>query len=88
MLKIRNPWGKFEWNGAFSDKSPLWTPQLKQELGVTAKDDGIFWMTLEDFIKDFEGIGILEIIPGAISNGVHVDLTNKSNLTMARLGVR
>lgn len=51
IVQIRNPWGKFEWNGAFSDNSPLWTDQLKRQLNVTTEDDGIFWMRLEDFTK-------------------------------------
>jgi len=25
LLKIRNPWGHFEWEGDWSDKSDLWT---------------------------------------------------------------
>ena len=33
LCKLRNPWGDHEWNGDWSDKSPLWTDQLKQEVG-------------------------------------------------------
>jgi hypothetical protein len=89
IVQIRNPWGKFEWKGDFSDSSPLWTPADKKRLGVDTSDDGVFWMKLEDFIKPFEGIGILEIIPGAISNGVHVDQSKtNTNLAMARLAVK
>lgn len=39
---------------------------------MQSSDDGIFWIRLEDFIKFYQGIGILEIIPGAISNAVLV----------------
>ena len=24
LVKIRNPWGQKEWNGDYSDDSPLW----------------------------------------------------------------
>ena len=29
LLKLRNPWGTGEWSGDWSDKSSLWTPQLR-----------------------------------------------------------
>ncbi len=33
LIKIRNPWGDFEWNGDWGDSSELWTPELEKELG-------------------------------------------------------
>ena len=29
LLKLRNPWGTGEWTGDWSDKSSLWTSQLR-----------------------------------------------------------
>jgi hypothetical protein len=46
--------GKIEWSGDWSDYSLLWTADLKEELGFTAKDDGTFWMCLVDFASRFE----------------------------------
>jgi len=53
LVQLRNPWGNFEWKGDFSDNSPSWTkfPGLKKQAGVQNKDDGIFFMTFEDYIK-------------------------------------
>lgn len=35
LLKLRNPWGTFEWKGAWSDGSKEWTahPAIKREVG-------------------------------------------------------
>ena len=54
LVKLRNPWGKFEWNGDFSDGSKLWADPIKQEVGFSNEDDGVFVMKLEDFMKYFE----------------------------------
>ena len=48
LVQLRNPWGKFEWNGDWSDDSSCWTEDLKQMVGWTSEDDGTFWMCFED----------------------------------------
>ena len=53
LLKLRNPWGSFEWQGDWGDKSSTWTPELKQQLNVVDADDGTFWMDFEDFKQYF-----------------------------------
>ena len=44
LVKLRNPWGSGEWTGDWSDKSNLWTPELKQKCGFKEGDDGIFFI--------------------------------------------
>lgn len=43
-------------------------------------------MPLEDFIRFFQGVGILEILPGAVTNGVVVN-QNKGNKSMLRMSL-
>jgi hypothetical protein len=58
LLKLRNPWGKGEWTGNWGDSSPLWNGKLKDEAGLVSGDDGVFFMTFEDFKDNFDGIVI------------------------------
>eukprot|EP00054_Salpingoeca_dolichothecata_P008770 m.49733 g.49733 ORF g.49733 m.49733 type:complete len:845 (+) comp17946_c0_seq3:46-2580(+) len=58
LLNLRNPWGRFEWNGDWSDSSPLWTAELREELKVSTADDGLFWMSFEDFLKYFASLNV------------------------------
>lgn len=53
IIKLRNPWGQFEWSGDWSDKSSKWTPQLKKQLGWSNANDGTFWMPLSSYVKYF-----------------------------------
>lgn len=50
LLKLRNPWGKGEWTGDWSDKSELWTPELRQTIGCTIEDDGTFFIPYENYL--------------------------------------
>jgi len=58
MIKIRNPWGHTEWTGDYSDESPKVTPELAEELSLVKENDGIFWMTLQDFKMFFDGFTV------------------------------
>jgi len=50
LLEIRNPMGKSEWTGDYSDYSDLWTPELKEAYGFDqVKNEGIFFMSLDDY---------------------------------------
>lgn len=50
---IRNPYGLKEWNGDWSDNSKLWTPELRKLTGSEAKEDGVFFIAFEDYMKFF-----------------------------------
>jgi hypothetical protein len=44
LLRLRNPWGRGEWSGAWSDGSAEWTEELQTILDYDFADDGTFWM--------------------------------------------
>jgi hypothetical protein len=54
LIKFRNPWGRGEWQGRWSDNSDLWTDELRTEVGAeTIEDDGTFWMCFDDVVQYF-----------------------------------
>jgi hypothetical protein len=56
LVKIRNPWGRTEWKGAWSDGSKEWTSEWLQRLNHQFGDDGIFWMTYKDMLSKYKYI--------------------------------
>jgi hypothetical protein len=56
LLKLRNPWGHTEWTGDWSDESPLWEtyPNVAKELNNVVQDDGIFWITMKDYLRFYD----------------------------------
>ncbi len=55
LLKIRNPWGRKDWNGKWKDDSSAWTNEAKQVFGtMEKKDDGCFWIDYDDYLKYFD----------------------------------
>lgn len=62
LLKVRNPWGNFEWKGDWSDTSPLWTPEMRHELSPEFdQNDGTFYISYKDFLEHFAGINICKV---------------------------
>ena len=64
LLNIRNPWGKFEWDGDWSDGSELWTEEFIDAIKpVFDTSDGGFWISFEDFIFQYNSFNIVEVKP-------------------------
>ena len=66
LLQLRNPWGEKEWCGSWSDNSKKWTDEYKKYFGHANKDDGIFWIDIEDYMLNFDGTYICYILYGAL----------------------
>ena len=62
LLQVRNPWGSFEWKGAWSDKSVKWieNPGITSQLNHTVEDDGCFWISFADFESIFTRVNVCD----------------------------
>lgn len=62
---MRNPWGKGEFTGKWSDLDPNWqyiSPEEKQRIGFNPnKDDGLFYMPFDAFVAEFRAITVAEV---------------------------
>ncbi|KAL3476215.1 hypothetical protein BJX99DRAFT_146121 [Aspergillus californicus] len=54
LLKLRNPWGKKEWSGPWSDGSEQWTAQWMEKLNHKFGNDGFFWISYDDMCKKYQ----------------------------------
>lgn len=57
LVRVRNPWGHHEWNGDWSDDSEKWNrvaPETKSKIFFDKKNDGGFFMSLKDWVEQFE----------------------------------
>ncbi|EAR85345.1 calpain family cysteine protease (macronuclear) [Tetrahymena thermophila SB210] len=79
ILQLRNPWGKGEWQGAWSDKSDKWTPELKKECNLSNKNDGLFWMSIEDFCLKYSSISCNYVYVHNLYNAIKIDFMNQRN---------
>ncbi|GAB1608629.1 calpain-9-like, partial [Argonauta hians] len=69
LLRLRNPWGKGEWNGPWSDTSfemKSLSADQKKELKIVPANDGEFWISYEDFVANFDEIVFCHLHPDAL----------------------
>lgn len=87
LLKIRNPWGNTEWNGAWSDSSSNWTPALKKQLGWTPDNDGTFWMEYTDFKRLFSEVSIVRVRDSFVNTSLPLPLLAPGKLLAVDVAV-
>ncbi|KAH9361340.1 hypothetical protein HPB48_006902 [Haemaphysalis longicornis] len=67
LIRLRNPWGRGEWNGPWSDRSWEWdglSDRDRQLLGVRQPpSEGEFWMSFDDFTLHFTHLDLVHIGP-------------------------
>ncbi|KAK2878553.1 hypothetical protein Q8A67_019344 [Cirrhinus molitorella] len=65
LVRLLNPWGRKEWTGDWSDKSPLWNTVSGKDNKKCHEDldNGEFWMSVKDFNKFFKSLDICCLSP-------------------------
>ncbi|XP_050390157.2 calpain-9 [Patella vulgata] len=76
LLRLRNPWGRGEWKGPWSDSSPeirSLPPAVKRDLEIGVQEDGEFWITYGDVIEQFDEIEMCHLQPDALTEEIAAD---------------
>ena len=61
LIQIRNPWGKKEWNGKYSNYYLEKNPDIMKYFNNEKRDNGIFWIEYNDYIVFFDKTEICKI---------------------------
>lgn len=85
LVKVRNPWASEGYNGPWSRHDHArWTDDLRQKLGETKKNDGVFFMPSNLYRKIFglywvtkyQDWHMSQFIPADDHNGVKAKMTH------------
>ena len=63
LLKIKNLLGTNEWCGDWSDNSLKWTQEAMDYIKLEKKEDGIFWMSFNDYLQFYSYTHICHLKP-------------------------
>jgi hypothetical protein len=67
LLRIRNPHGKGEWRGDFSDRSATWEKLIEHggaSLTRSLRNDGTFWIDYDNFLMAFYNVDVVLAFKG------------------------
>jgi len=80
IVKLRDHFQNFEWDGMFSEKSKNWTKELREAIGYTKGERSCFYMELQEFIKHFEFLSVCHYHDGWIRNRVDACSDHKTTI--------
>eukprot|EP00929_Paragymnodinium_shiwhaense_P013719 TRINITY_DN121567_c0_g1_i1.p1 TRINITY_DN121567_c0_g1~~TRINITY_DN121567_c0_g1_i1.p1 ORF type:complete len:453 (-),score=94.08 TRINITY_DN121567_c0_g1_i1:257-1615(-) len=90
LLCLRNPWGDTEWEGDWSDKSELWDdhPEVAAECGHTVDEDGMFWISFEDFCENYKSVYVCKKSMSSPPRGKQTLQVNKRDIELGSIDER
>ena len=71
LVNMRNPWGNGEWSGDWSDSSSRWNT-VQGGRPTAKKNDGSFWMSIEDLCKYYVISGISNFYTNYLYTYYHI----------------
>eukprot|EP00930_Biecheleria_cincta_P045548 TRINITY_DN31390_c0_g1_i2.p1 TRINITY_DN31390_c0_g1~~TRINITY_DN31390_c0_g1_i2.p1 ORF type:complete len:599 (-),score=88.24 TRINITY_DN31390_c0_g1_i2:93-1889(-) len=85
LIKLRNPWGKSQWNGAWCDDDDMWQEheEVAEKLDPDNLAEGCFWMEWNDFVASFNAVSIAgHAMPHLRSQGQAQEASSKRGITL------
>lgn len=64
LVLLKNPWGKGEWKGPWSDGSKEWTADWLRRLDHQFGDDGAFWISYADLLRKYQSFDRTRLFGG------------------------
>ena len=80
LLKMKNMWGTNEWIGDWSDQSLKWTQEFKKAVGLQNKEDGVFWMSYDDYLQFYTTTHIAQVHSDYFYNVLKLKNKNPQNI--------
>ena len=80
LIKMKNIWGTNEWIGDWSDKSLKWTQEFKKAVGLQEKEDGIFWMSYDDYLQFYTTTHIAQVYSNYNYNVIKMKNKEENNI--------
>uniref|UniRef100_A0A0R3RUI1 Calpain catalytic domain-containing protein n=1 Tax=Elaeophora elaphi TaxID=1147741 RepID=A0A0R3RUI1_9BILA len=61
VIRLRNPWGSFTWNGPWCDTWSGWDESSRRILLPDGPEAGAFWMPFLDFMQRFDSVEVAKV---------------------------
>ncbi|VDK85153.1 unnamed protein product [Litomosoides sigmodontis] len=61
VVRLRNPWGTFTWNGPWCDTWAGWDESSRRVLLPDGPEEGAFWMPFLDFMQRFDSVEVAKV---------------------------